>query len=51
MVRVLLRDGGATWARFGANLPTVEVDDIYMQPDGSFLRIAIFGRGVWEIHP
>ena len=43
-------DAGATWARFGANLPMVEVDDIYMPPDGSFLRIATFGRGVWEIH-
>jgi hypothetical protein len=27
------------------------VDDIYMAPDASFLRIASFGRGVWEIHP
>jgi photosystem II stability/assembly factor-like uncharacterized protein len=44
-------DGGASWARFGANLPMVEVDDLYMPPDGSFLRIATFGRGVWEIQP
>lgn len=44
-------DGGAHWARFGAALPFVEVDDIYISPDGSFLRAATFGRGVWEIHP
>jgi hypothetical protein len=42
-------DGGAHWSRFGAGLPFVEVDDIYMAPDASFLRIATFGRGVWEI--
>lgn len=44
-------DAGATWSRFGAGLPMVEVDDLYLAPDGSFLRIATFGRGVWEIHP
>jgi hypothetical protein len=42
-------DGGAHWSRFGAGLPFVEVDDIYIPPDGSFLRVATFGRGVWEI--
>jgi hypothetical protein len=42
-------NGGASWARFGANLPMVEVDDLYLSPDGSFLRVATFGRGVWEI--
>lgn len=44
-------NGGASWSRFGAGLPFVEVDDIYSAPDASFLRIASFGRGVWEIHP
>jgi hypothetical protein len=44
-------NGGASWSRFGAGLPFVEVDDIYVSPDGSFLRAASFGRGVWEIHP
>jgi len=44
-------DAGAHWSRFGAGLPMVEVDDIYIPPDGSFLRIATFGRGVWEIQP
>ena len=32
-------------------LPFVEVDDIYIAPDASFVRVASFGRGVWEIHP
>jgi hypothetical protein len=44
-------DGGAHWSRFGAGLPMVEVDDIYIAPDASFLRIGTFGRGVWEIQP
>jgi hypothetical protein len=44
-------NGGASWSRFGGGLPFVEVDDIYIAPDASFLRIASFGRGVWEIHP
>jgi hypothetical protein len=25
------------------------VDDLYLSADGSFLRVATFGRGVWEI--
>lgn len=44
-------NGGLSWSRFGAGLPFVEVDDIYIAPDASFLRAASFGRGVWEIHP
>ncbi|MCU1333125.1 MAG: hypothetical protein JWM08_2117 [Candidatus Angelobacter sp.] len=44
-------NGGLSWSRFGAGLPFVEVDDIYIAPDASFLRVASFGRGVWEIHP
>lgn len=44
-------NGGASWSRFGAGLPFVEVRDLYMPPDGSFLRVSSFGRGVWEIHP
>jgi hypothetical protein len=44
-------NGGVSWSRFGAGLPFVEVDDIYIAPDASFVRVASFGRGVWEIHP
>jgi hypothetical protein len=42
-------DGGASWAPFGVGLPTVRVNDIYMPPDGSFVRLATYGRGIWEL--
>jgi hypothetical protein len=43
------RDGGTNWAPYGNGLPTVRVNDIYMPPDGGLLRIATYGRGVWEL--
>jgi hypothetical protein len=42
-------DGGASWASYGNGLPTVRVNDIYMPPDGGFIRIATYGRGLWEL--
>ena len=42
-------DGGANWTLFGSGLPTVNVSDLYMPPDGSYLRVSTFGRGVWEM--
>jgi len=42
-------DGGASWARFGSGLPLVSVRDIYLAPDGTFMRIGTHGRGVWEM--
>ncbi len=42
-------DKGATWSRFGSGFPLVNVKDIYIAPDASFIRAATFGRGVWEI--
>ena len=42
-------DGGANWEPYGAGLPTVRVNDIYMPPDGGFIRIATYGRGIWEL--
>ena len=42
-------DGGGSWAPFGTGLPSVSVRDIYMPPDGSFIRIATYGRGFWEL--
>jgi hypothetical protein len=42
-------DGGTTWSRFGSNLPLVAVRDLYVAPDGSLIRAATYGRGVWEI--
>ena len=42
-------DGGANWEPFGNGLPTVRVNDIYLPPDGSFVRLATYGRGIWEL--
>lgn len=42
-------DGGDSWARFGSGLPLVSVRDIYLAPDGTFMRIGTHGRGVWEM--
>lgn len=44
-------DGGANWSLFGAGLPAVEVSDLYIAPDGRFLRAATYGRGMWEVTP
>ncbi len=42
-------DGGTTWNRYGTGLPMVATRDLYIAPDGSFLRVATYGRGVWEL--
>jgi hypothetical protein len=41
-------DGGASWHLYGNGLPMVVVSDLYMPTDGSYLRVATYGRGVWE---
>lgn len=45
----LSENGGTTWTRYGVGLPMVATRDLYVAPDGSFVRAATFGRGVWEI--
>ena len=42
-------NGGTTWSRFGNGLPQADFTDLYIPADGSFLRAASYGRGVWEI--
>jgi hypothetical protein len=42
-------DGGANWRLFGTGLPIVNVSDLYMPTDGSYLRVSTYGRGVWQI--
>jgi photosystem II stability/assembly factor-like uncharacterized protein len=42
-------DGGKNWKRFGFGLPLVSVTDLYIAPDSSLLRIATYGRGIWEL--
>lgn len=44
-------DGGQTWARFGAGLPLVRVTDLFVGRTGGLLRVASYGRGLWEIYP
>jgi hypothetical protein len=45
------QDGGATWARYGAGMPLVNVTDVYVAADDSLVRAATFGRAVWELTP
>ncbi|HJW09028.1 MAG TPA: hypothetical protein VJ483_05290 [Holophagaceae bacterium] len=42
-------DAGSSWVRYGTGLPMVAVRDLYIANDGSFVRAATFGRGVWEL--
>ncbi len=42
-------NGGATWERYGQGLPGVPIMGITPVEDGSRLRVATFGLGVWEI--
>ncbi|HJV91151.1 MAG TPA: hypothetical protein VJ623_12660 [Holophagaceae bacterium] len=42
-------NGGANWSRFGTGLPQGRATDIYVAPDSSFIRVATWGRGVWEV--
>ena len=42
-------DGGVSWSLYGSGLPNVPVFDIYIAPDGGFVRIATYGRGIWEL--
>ncbi|HKV39054.1 MAG TPA: PKD domain-containing protein [Blastocatellia bacterium] len=42
-------DRGANWSRFGNGLPDSSVQDLQVAPDGSILRVATHGRGIWEL--
>ncbi|HEX2689281.1 MAG TPA: hypothetical protein VHN14_21815 [Kofleriaceae bacterium] len=44
-------DLGQTWTRYGNNLPMVRVQDLFISQNGSLLRAAMYGRGIWEIYP
>ncbi|MDD5544138.1 MAG: hypothetical protein PHX83_13285 [Acidobacteriia bacterium] len=41
-------DGGVTWNPYGTGLPRVPVFDMAIQNSNRLLRIATFGRGIWE---
>jgi photosystem II stability/assembly factor-like uncharacterized protein len=42
-------DAGGTWARFGTGLPAASVHDVDVFEDGSIVRVATHGRGIWEL--
>jgi photosystem II stability/assembly factor-like uncharacterized protein len=42
-------DAGAHWGLFGKGLPSVRVSDIYVPPQGKYIRVATYGRGIWEL--
>jgi photosystem II stability/assembly factor-like uncharacterized protein len=42
-------DQGATWAPFGTGLPASSVHDMKISDDGTLLRVATHGRGMWEL--
>jgi hypothetical protein len=44
-------DLGQTWVRYGSNLPMVRVQDLFVARNGSLVRVAMYGRGIWEIYP
>lgn len=44
-------DGGLSWSRFGASLPAVRATGLWIAPDGGMLRVATYGRGLWQITP
>jgi hypothetical protein len=44
-------DLGLTWTRYGSNLPMVRVQDLFISLNGSLIRVAMYGRGIWEIYP
>lgn len=42
-------DKGLSWVKFGTGLPSVSVYDLRILDDGSVLRVATHGRGMWEL--
>lgn len=41
-------DTMSAWSNFSGNLPVVAVNELEIQYSGSKLRVATYGRGVWE---
>lgn len=39
---------GQHWAMLGSGLPSIYVEDLKISQDGSTLRAATYGRGIWE---
>jgi photosystem II stability/assembly factor-like uncharacterized protein len=41
-------NGGTSWTQFGSGLPAVSIWDIAIRADGTILRLATHGRGIYE---
>jgi hypothetical protein len=44
-------DDAATWNRMGEGFPMVPARDLYIARNQDFIRVATYGRGLWEIYP
>jgi photosystem II stability/assembly factor-like uncharacterized protein len=44
-------DDAATWNRMGDGFPMIPARDIYVARNQDFIRVATYGRGLWEIYP
>ncbi|NMO14350.1 hypothetical protein HPC49_02575 [Pyxidicoccus fallax] len=44
-------DAGETWERFGSGLPLARVSDMFISRTGALMRVATYGRGLWELYP
>ena len=42
-------NGGTSWSVFGTGLPQGRATDLWVAPDSSSVRVATWGRGVWEM--
>jgi len=47
----LTTDDGVTWDRMGEGFPVVPARDLYVAKNQDFIRVATYGRGIWEIYP
>lgn len=44
-------DRGLTWHRYGVGLPMVRITEIRIARNSGVMRVATYGRGLWEIYP
>ncbi|MFP2904774.1 hypothetical protein ACLESD_06905 [Pyxidicoccus sp. 3LFB2] len=44
-------DAGQTWRRFGQGFPMARVTDMFISRTGAMMRVATYGRGLWELYP
>jgi hypothetical protein len=44
-------DDAATWNRMGDGFPMIPARDLYVAKNQDFIRVATYGRGLWEIYP